>query len=323
MEKLVSVIVPVYNVEKYIKRSINSILVQTYDNLEVLLVDDGSNDRSGTICDEYAIVDPRIRVFHKTNGGQGSARNLALDKMKGNYVFFLDSDDYLEPECIRVLVKLLESRNLDIAVSNYNFINELGKNCGRFSRIKDYKEYNGYQVLQHMWNDEIINIAPWAKLYKSELWHNFQFEECYCEDSASMYKLYKKEMRVGYTGEALVNYVMRASSDVRSFSSKKLYMLEIYKDVVSYAKENLPDYLVNAAISKQVAVNFHVLFQIPKGMFKENCTQIKDTIIANRASVITDSQARKKTRIACLMSYFGFALTKNVFQIIALVKARA
>ena len=92
----VSIIIPVYKVEKYIHRCVDSVLNQTYKNLEILLVDDGSPDNCCAICDEYAIKDTRIRVFHKENGGQSSARNLALDNMTGDYVMFVDSDDYIE-----------------------------------------------------------------------------------------------------------------------------------------------------------------------------------------------------------------------------------
>lgn len=313
MSKLVTVIVPVYNVQEYVIRSIKSIITQSYSNLEIILVDDGSTDKSGEICDAFAQKDGRINVIHKKNGGQGSARNVALDRMTGEYVLFLDSDDFLESECIKELVQLMEKHNLDISVCNYNFIDKYNKKKGTFSKILGYKEYNGFEVLQHMWNDEIINIAPWAKLYRASLWEGFRFVECYCEDSATMYKLYKKEMKIGYTGKPLVNYVLRESSDVRSFSEKKLYMLDIYDDVVEYAKKNLPEYLQRAANSKQVAVCFHVLFQMPLNIFSEEKKRIHCTIKKRRKNVMLDVDARMKTRIACVLSYFGLPFTKLVF----------
>ena len=95
-DKLISVIVPVYNIEKYLRRSINSIINQTYSNLEIILVDDGSTDESGKICDEYANIDSRIKVIHKKNGGQASAINLGLDIAKGDYIGFSDRDDYIK-----------------------------------------------------------------------------------------------------------------------------------------------------------------------------------------------------------------------------------
>lgn len=157
-------------------------------------------------------------------------------------------------------------------------MNRYDKKRGTFSRISGYQEYNGFEVLQHMWNDEIINIAPWAKLYRASLWESFRFAECYCEDSATMYKFYKNGMKIGYTEKPLVNYVLRESSDVRSFSEKKLYMLSIYDDVVAYAENNLPEYLQNAAKSKQAAVCFHVFFQMPLNAFPKEKQRIRFTI---------------------------------------------
>lgn len=304
MGEKVSVIVPVYNVEEYIDRSIKSIINQSYGNIEIILIDDGSTDRSGIICDAYATCDDRIIVLHKANGGQGSARNMGLCVCTGQYIMFLDSDDYLELDCIQELVNRIESGNFDISVCNYYFVTEEGNVISRFTDTSD-SIFNGYEVIEHMWNDEIINIAPWAKLYKRYLWENFRFEECYCEDSATMYKLYKKEMNICFTSRPLVNYVMRSSSDVRSFSEKKLHMIEIYDDVVKYAKTKLPNNLYKAAVSKTVAVNFHVLSQVPKGMYKEYTERMKNNIIKYRLKVIFDSQARKKNRIACMISYFG------------------
>lgn len=315
MNKLVTVIVPVYNVQNYIVRSIKSIVTQSYSNLEIILVDDGSTDKSGEICDTFAQKDERITVVHKKNGGQGSARNVALDRMTGEYVLFLDSDDFLEKECVKELVQLMEKHNLDVSVCNYYFIDRYDKKRGTFSRISGYQEYNGFEVLQHMWNDEIINIAPWAKLYRASLWESFRFAECYCEDSATMYKFYKNGMKIGYTEKPLVNYVLRESSDVRSFSEKKLYMLSIYDDVVAYAENNLPEYLQNAAKSKQAAVCFHVFFQMPLNAFPKEKQRIRFTIKKRRKNVMLDKDARLKTRVACFLSYFGLPFTKLVFDV--------
>lgn len=106
-EVLVSIIVPVYNVEKYLEKCIESIINQTYSNLEIVLSDDGSTDNSPSICDEYALKDSRIRVIHKSNGGLSDARNAALDIISGKYITFIDSDDYIEKEAIEILVNAM------------------------------------------------------------------------------------------------------------------------------------------------------------------------------------------------------------------------
>ena len=112
MDNLISVIVPVYNVEAYLPRCVDSILAQTYKNLEIILVDDGTKDRGGVICDEYAAKDPRVKVIHKENGGLSSARNAGIDVARGEYLAFVDSDDYLEPEAMEVLLNAAVSNNV-------------------------------------------------------------------------------------------------------------------------------------------------------------------------------------------------------------------
>ena len=121
MEKqpLISVIVPVYNVENYLPRCLDSIINQTYTNLEILLVDDGATDNSGKLCDEYAQKDNRIRVFHKENGGVSSARNMGLDNATGEYIAFVDSDDYIDKCMYEIMLNSSVQNNADIVVCGY------------------------------------------------------------------------------------------------------------------------------------------------------------------------------------------------------------
>lgn len=127
MGPLVTVIIPVYNVEQYLNKCIESVRGQTYKNLEIILIDDGSPDRCPQICDEYAEIDNRIRVIHKKNGGQGSARNRALDICSGEYIAFLDSDDYWDENYVVSLMEEFADSEIDIVVCNYHCISPEGK----------------------------------------------------------------------------------------------------------------------------------------------------------------------------------------------------
>ena len=109
----VSVVIPVYNVEKYLRECVDSVLIQSYTDLEIILVDDGATDSSGKICDEYVATDKRVKVIHKENGGLSSARNIGLDSSTGQYVYFLDSDDYIEPNTIKVLINTIRESEAD------------------------------------------------------------------------------------------------------------------------------------------------------------------------------------------------------------------
>ena len=128
----VSIIVPVYNTERFLNRCIDSVLAQTYSDWELLLVDDGSTDSSGSICDEYATQDSRIRVFHKENGGVSSARNLGLDYARGEWITFVDSDDYIAPDMIEKLYETQKRNNADITVCGYRWVDKEGKNLKSF-----------------------------------------------------------------------------------------------------------------------------------------------------------------------------------------------
>lgn len=151
-ELKVSVIIPIYNAEKFIGKCVDSVLNQTYTNLEVVLVDDGSKDGCPIICDEYAKKDLRVRVFHKENGGQSSARNLALDNITGEYVSFVDSDDYIESDMIAEMVKQLDKNNGDVAI------------C--LDRGDDEKNFEG-DIYKNILEDK-IGSQVWRYLFKSE-----------------------------------------------------------------------------------------------------------------------------------------------------------
>lgn len=162
-ERMLSVIVPVYDVEQYLVQCLHSILRQSYNNLEILLIDDGSTDSSGEICEKCASNDPRISVFHKTNGGQSTARNLGLDKVRGDYIAFVDSDDMLENGMFSAMVEALEDTDADIAA------------CAFFNCSEEGKEASGAGGKIYCWTpDEIflnkdrVRFFVWNKIYRRE-----------------------------------------------------------------------------------------------------------------------------------------------------------
>ena len=121
-DSLISIIVPVYNVEQYLSRCVDSLVNQTYHNIEIILVDDGSPDRSGEICDEYAKKDKRVKVIHQSNGGLSDARNTALDIAKGDYLMFVDSDDWIEPTMYEEMLSFMEKEQLDLVECGINLV---------------------------------------------------------------------------------------------------------------------------------------------------------------------------------------------------------
>lgn len=213
---LVSIIVPVYKVEKYLPRAVNSVINQTYRNLEIILVDDGSPDRCPKLCDQYAENDSRVKVIHKSNGGLSDARNAALDVFKGVYVTFLDSDDYLSANAIEILVRLAIKENAETVCSGLNIIDSKGI-------IYDYRNCDtdfygsGPEMVRLMFSDVFpYNFSP-SKLFKRELFENVRYPigRLY-EDIATTYKAVIKSKKVYCTNRCLYYYERGREGNITS-----------------------------------------------------------------------------------------------------------
>lgn len=170
----ISIIIPIYNAEKYLKRCVNSINMQSFSNYEMILVNDGSIDNSATICDEFAKYDNRIRVFHKENGGVSSARNWGLDKAIGEYIMFVDSDDYMLPGMLEVMLSTLESKKADLVVCGTT---ETGGGYWRPITDVDYSINQLKENFVSLLHTELLS-PPWNKIYKKEIIGSNRF----CED---------------------------------------------------------------------------------------------------------------------------------------------
>lgn len=170
---MISVIAPVYNAEKYLHRCIDSILVQSFTDFELLLINDGSKDNSGKICDEYAAKDSRIRVFHKENGGVSSARNLGLENAKGDYIMFVDSDDYMFPEMCELMAATIESKKADLVVCGTT---ETGGGYWRPAADEDYSLAQLKENFVQLLHTELLS-PPWNKIFKRAIIGEQRFRE--------------------------------------------------------------------------------------------------------------------------------------------------
>ena len=168
--KLITVIVPICNVEKYIKQCLDSLVNQTYENLEIICVDDCGTDNSMNIVEEYANKDSRIKILKQNeNRGQGEARNLGINNASGEYIYFIDSDDFIEKNYIKELVDIIEMENIDF-VCNVNILKYYGENDSKNKQLKDKSQFILDKKLE--WNDKLLKVLPisaWCKLYKTDL----------------------------------------------------------------------------------------------------------------------------------------------------------
>lgn len=242
MEKdLISVIVPVYKVEKYLEKCIESIIKQTYTNLQIILVDDGSPDNCGKICDEYAKKDLRIEVIHKANGGLSDARNVGISKAKGRYIGFVDSDDYIKEDMYEILLNLIKKYDADGSICNlYDVID--GNECIR-NKENGIREYSRLDILKEVLLDKNIQSYAWNKLYEKELFDEIKYPigKKY-EDIGTTFYLFEKCNKIVVTSEPEYYYLKRADSLVNNVTeSTILDYTEIIIQRYLYIKQNIKE----------------------------------------------------------------------------------
>ncbi len=294
-QALISVIIPVYNVEEYLRECVDSVLCQTYGNFEIILVDDGSTDSSGEICDEYLEKDDRITVIHQINGGLSSARNSGLSEAEGKYLYFLDSDDYIADNSLETLVEIAEKDNSDIvffdAVSFADTDDfEVSQN---YNRKNKYKTDNGYEVFFAMTQNKEYHSAVPLLLIKREflLKSGISFiNSILYEDMVFTYQLFCKAATVSQCSEVLYHRRYRKNSIMTSSKSKKYFTscVEVYTANAEFTKQiNQPDVSAANGFVCRCAFNiFNVYEKLDKSdkkICKAELKKVKKDILRNEA----------------------------------------
>ena len=225
MSKVVSVIVPIYNVEEYLPRCIESIISQTYKELEIILVDDGSIDNCLNICEKYAKLDGRVRVVHKKNQGVSSARNSGLDIMTGEFITFVDSDDFLDKNAIERWIKMIEIYNTDIVISSFDKYYDEDTKINQIELSKEVEVLSVREVLKYMLlkNEQICTV--WGKLYKKCIFEKLRFREdiFFAEDMYLAPYMFDQAIKIAIDSNVYYHYNQQGTSLVRSeYNIKKL-----------------------------------------------------------------------------------------------------
>lgn len=252
-KSLVSVIVPIYNVEKYLARCVDSIINQTYKNLEIILVDDGSTDKSSEICDLYANSDNRIKVMHLPNGGAGKARNIALNFVHGSYVAFVDSDDYLEDTAYEKLMNVFFD-DCDIDIAEFDYCNCYDDNAFLESHTRDFKVhyYNTEEAMYEHLIERNFKQVIWNKIYNRNVIKNIRFpENRSIDDEYWTYKVITNAKKLARIDEKLyayrqrdlsITHSMKVSDMIESMNAKYIRHLFILEKFPEYS--NLSAYSV-------------------------------------------------------------------------------
>lgn len=242
MDKI-SIVVPIYNVEKYLRKCIDSILNQTYHNLEIILVNDGSTDSSGDICNEYKNKDERIVVIHQENKGMSSARNAGIEIATGQYIGFVDSDDYIEKDMYERLFQNIIDYNADIAICGFVF--EENNKIVSKNFTNNVEVFDKATALEELLKDRKIHSYVWNKLFKRELWNDAKFKLGVAfEDIDIMYKLFKKANKIIYINSLEYYYVQRSTSIMHVHNSKFIFdrinvIVERYNELKSEPNDKI------------------------------------------------------------------------------------
>ncbi|WP_430786418.1 glycosyltransferase family 2 protein [Virgibacillus flavescens] len=279
----VSVVVPIYKVEKYICRCINSIINQTYANLEIILVNDGSPDNSGRIADSYQENNPkRIKVIHKENGGLSDARNIGMELATGEYIMFVDSDDWLDTTMIETMMNIILEFDADVVQSAFYYayqekllMDNRKRNTSFYLNLYDNKSLMHELVL----NEKVKNFA-WGKLYKTEMVRHVPFEKgVLFEDVFWAHQVMYKVKRFVSLNKPMYYYFQRDDSIVANYSTKNLDMIKGLKKRHRFIAEFYPD-LINESfkmILKSSLIHYNLLLlnriQDPSGIHRKEIQQ--------------------------------------------------
>ncbi len=307
---LISVVVPIYKVENYLRRCVDSILAQTYQNMEIILVNDGSPDNSLAICREYARADKRVHVVDKQNGGLGSARNAGIAIMKGEYVLFIDSDDYISPHMAEKLYTLIEEHDADISVCRFCRFYE--DQAPQPKGEVEITTLSGADALREMFYPDRIRWGAWNKMYRASLFDGVRYAEgVYSEDMATTYLLYEKCDRIVCTTEELYYYFINRNGIMKSKPTKRYAdEMVIIETMIDYFQKNHPERVRDAqAFCGKLAPNALVML-VANDAYPEIqekcCRAVRDYVpLAIRADFVRSKYKIKLLAFRMLVCAFG------------------
>lgn len=318
-QPLISVIVPIYNVEKYLNECIDSIIRQTYTNLEIILVNDGSTDSCAKICDSYKKKDSRIKVIHKENGGVSSARNIGLRKSNGIYISFVDSDDWIEPNYYEKMLKVALENDLDVVQCSYFRITCNNKEYINLSNneIKSNKKEYLYQILNVQSGVGFCHM----KLYKKDIIKDVLFDENLkvCEDALFNIKISYNINKFSIISDALYNYRINENSVVKKYDikyqEKYLSGIEsIEKFLGVKQKEQIKQAFNNFVVYHVMLITVNYCFHPDNNNQKSSLKKIYDNKILKNAIEKSNYENISITRKITL-----FALKHKLYTLIAII----
>lgn len=311
---MISVIVPVYNVEQYLERCIRSIIGQTYHDIEIILVDDGSTDGSGEICDRYASQDARVSSFHKENGGLSSARNYGVRVAHGEFITFIDSDDCINENYISTLAEGCTEKDISICFNSKIWDLE-EPDMKREQPEGNVETISSKEALYRFFHENNY-VSAWGKLYPAAFFEDIEFPtgRIY-EDYATTYKAYAKAERILVHHVKYYYYTMRSNSITgQAFSEKNWDMLKAYDEVQAYLLENAFDEKMHNAfcgskIKGLLFLYYKIMISKDCKLYDEKLMELKSVIMKSKSKVLCSKDVDFKIKIALTV----FLLNKKLF----------
>lgn len=307
-EPLISVIVPAYNAEAFLDQCLESIVAQSYSHLEILVVDDGSTDGTGSLCDQWARRDERIRIIHQTNGGHSAARNAALDVMTGELVTMVDSDDILHPEFAATLLEVMRHTDADIAVGDYIPFYHDFPDFPDAVEGEAIRRFNRHEAIQAVLYQQGLTHSPWGRLFKASLFDGIRFPlGIIYEDLAIIYPLLCRCSLVVSIKRKLYGYRQHESNSMRVFSPRRTAVLDVCEQLEEQMRNEAPQHL-KAARSRLLSAYFNILLLSHQDK-NTTYSQVQDRcwqgIKRLRWQCLLDPMVRTKNKIGILISYLG------------------
>lgn len=313
---LISIIIPIYNVEKYIKECIDSVVKQSYKNIEIILIDDGSKDNSGKICDYYSNKYKQIRVIHKHNEGVSIARNIGIELSAGKYITFIDADDFVEPNYIEILYKQCIGKNADLSICGANDIDNDKKIIK--TSIKYAKTLNSKEAMKELLNEKYYTGVVWGKMYKRDLFKNIKFnkEIKIAEDLDVLYKIIDKCNLINIdTSKKLYYYRIRKNSATTvNYNDDWKNEIKICKNIMHFIKNKYPD-ILNFAIKRYVRINISCINNIMKNKLnkKEELIKLQKDIKRYKKNYLTNKNVSIKNKIKYLVAIQKYPILKVLY----------
>ncbi|MDB2106219.1 glycosyltransferase family 2 protein [Clostridium paraputrificum] len=312
----ISVIVAVYNVKDYIETCIKSIIGQTIKDLQIILVDDGSTDESGKICDKYKDIDNRVRVIHKKNGGLSSARNAGLNYAEGEYISFIDGDDWIEEDFFEVLYNSIITTKSDIGVVHLKKVKNYEAIKFSTKTYEKYEVFDREEAMRKLFEGNLIGYSAVNKLYKSSLFQEIRYPEgILMEDKATTYKLIHKSDKVVVNPSTKYHYYLRDNSIMRNkFNERNFISFDIHEEILRFIEVNYKD-LENIVRARYVHAAVRTIIMMMKSQYnnKDAYVRCSDIVYKNIKICLREKKVNIKIKLLAFVVYCFPRLPYMVF----------